>query len=212
MLANGPEPGGGPQVDGPDRSVRLWHRGRMAAAPVTVNATAAALLGLLRDGPATGGELVSSAESVYSGFFGLTRSQVYRELTAMTEAGLVTAGEPGVRERRPYQLTAAGRASFRDWLCQPPGAEQIRFPLLLTVGFARHLPPGLLAQFLATHRAAHQARLAGYQTLLANAGSAGELDPYAGATIDFGVRYEQAVLDWFDALPAEVGGDSATGG
>lgn len=26
-------------------------------------------------------------------------------------------------------------------------------------------------------------------------------DPYAVATLDFGVRYERAVLDWFDNLP-----------
>ena len=79
--------------------------------------------------------------------------------------------------------------------------EQIRYPLLLTISFGRHLPPGLLARFVLEHRAAHAERLAAYhhdrQTL-------GDDDAYTAATLDFGIRYEQAVLDWFDALPAAI--------
>jgi DNA-binding PadR family transcriptional regulator len=155
----------------------------MPARPL--NATAASLLGFLHAGPLTGWDLVATAELVVGDFWSLTRSQVYRELAAMDTAGLVMAGEVGPRERRPYHLTDAGREAFVAWLDREPGPEQIRYPLLLTMAFGQHLSPGRLA---------------------------GEgLDAYAGATLDFGVRYERAVLDWFDHLPDEVGGGAAGG-
>ena len=164
-----------------------------------MNATAASLLGFLHERPMSGWDLVATADAIIGDFWSVTRSQVYRELAAMEAAGLVVAGPPGPRERRPYELTAAGRAAFREWLQQPPGAEQIRYPLLLTIAFGRHLPPARLASFVAEHRVIHEQRLAGYRALKAEAGE--HLDDYATATLDFGIRYEAAVLDWFDHLP-----------
>lgn len=164
-----------------------------------MNATAASLLGFLHERPMSGWDLLATAEALIGDFWSITRSQVYRELAAMEARGLVVAGPPGPRERRPYELTDAGRAAFREWLQQPPGGEQIRYPLLLTIAFGRHLAPERLAAFVAEHRAVHEQRLAGYQALQADAGE--HLDAYATATLDFGIRYEAAVLDWFDHLP-----------
>jgi DNA-binding PadR family transcriptional regulator len=112
---------------------------------------------------------------------------------------------PGPRERRPFELTDAGRAAFRDWLQQPPGPETIRYPLLLTIAFGRHLSSARLAEFVAEHREIHQQRLAGYRSLRADAGD--NLDASATATLDFGIRYEAAVLDWFDNLPPALAGE-----
>ncbi len=65
-------------------------------APVTpVNATAAALLGLLHGGPMTGGQLVAAAGERFGLFFSVTRSQVYRELPALTEEALLRLGKQG---------------------------------------------------------------------------------------------------------------------
>lgn len=167
-----------------------------------LNATAASLLGFLHEGPMTGWDLVATAQAVIGDFWSLTRSQVYRELAAMERAGLIAPGPTGPRERRPYQLTDAGRAAFRAWIEQEPGPENIRYPLLLTVAFGRHLDPQRLAAFVSAHRKVHAARLEEYGAVRAGAGE--HLDPYAAATLDFGIRYEQAVLDWFDHLPPEI--------
>ena len=169
-----------------------------------MNATAASLLGFLHERPMSGWDLLTTAEMLIGDFWTVTRSQVYRELAAMEAAGLVVAGPPGPRERRPYELTDAGRAAFREWLDQPPGAEQIRYPLLLTIAFGRHLPPERLREFVTAHRGVHEQRLAGYRSLRGDAGD--NLDAYATATLDFGIRYEAAVLDWFDHLPPELAG------
>jgi len=77
-----------------------------------------------------------------------------------------------------------------------------RFSLLLTVLFARHLPRHRLRRILAEHRAAHAARAARYDQMHATTDDT--TDPYAAAVLDFGRRYERAVLDWFAALPPEL--------
>jgi DNA-binding PadR family transcriptional regulator len=161
-----------------------------------LNATAASLLGFLHEGPMTGWDLVGIAQRRIGDFWSLTQSQVYRELNAMAAAGLVEAGERGTRDRRPYAITRAGREAFADWIAREPGPELIRFPLLLTVMFGRHVAPGRLAAFVTAHRTVHAKRLAEYEGRRA----AGVPDPYGAATLDFGIRYERAVLDWFDAL------------
>ena len=173
-----------------------------------LNATAASLLGFLHDGPLTGWDLVATAQHVIGDFWSLTQSQVYRELGALADAGLVEAGERGRRDRRPFAITDAGRVAFAEWINREPGAENIRFPLLLTLAFARHLPPPRIAQFLAHHRETHARRLADYRAQR-TAIPAGAGDPYMLATLDFGVRYERAVIGWFDNLPAQITMDRA---
>jgi DNA-binding PadR family transcriptional regulator len=174
-----------------------------------LNATAASLLGFLHSGAQTGWDLVATAEREIGPFWSITQSQVYRELAAMAQAGLVEAGEKGARDRRPYAITQAGRAAFADWASRPPTAELIRFPLLLTVAFGAHIPADVLARHVAEHRARHAAQLAGYEALAAAAEQAPpgyRPDEFTLATLDFGLRYERAVLGWFDALPARLAG------
>jgi len=186
------------------RSREHAKEGHMPERPL--NATAASLLGFLHQGPLTGWDLVQTAQGEIGDFWSLTQSQVYRELAAMAEAGLVEAGERGPRDRQPYSLTEAGRAAFAEWVGREPGPESIRFPLLLTVLFGRHLPPEQLARFLERQRSVHADRLAGYQRQHREAVAAGarDIEPYALATLEFGIAYEQAVLDWFDALPPKL--------
>lgn len=169
-----------------------------------LNATAASLLGFLHEGPMTGWDLVVLAEQRIGDFWSLTRSQVYRELTAMADAGLIAAGEVGPRDRRPFSLTDAGRAAFQEWAGADAPDETIRFPLLLMIGFGRHVPADVLVRNVRAHRAVHAARLASYEE--ARAHLAGEADEYGVATLDFGRHYERAVLDWFDTLPETIRG------
>jgi DNA-binding PadR family transcriptional regulator len=166
-----------------------------------LNPTAASLLGFLHYGPQTGWDLVKLADLLIGDFWSLTRSQVYRELAAMAEAGLIEAGEPGPRDRRPYTLTDAGRAAFAEWIRREPGPETIRFPLLLTVTFGEHLPPEQLDAFLDAHRREHAARLAGYEEQHRDLLEGEGIDPHVIATLEFGIHYERAVLAWFDQIP-----------
>lgn len=158
-----------------------------------LNATQGSLLGFLHDGPLTGWELLQRVEGGLARFWNVTTSHVYRELKNLERQELVLAGPPGVRDRRPFTITPAGRAAFRAWLHEVPGPEQIRFPLLVRLLFGRHLEPGTLTEFVAGHRREHAARLDRYRGMPA-------ADPYTDAVVAFGIAYERAVLDWLDNL------------
>jgi hypothetical protein len=106
-------------------------------------------------------------------------------------------GKTGVRERRPYTLTAAGRKAFDAWIAREPADENIRYPLLLTIFFGDRLAPPELARILRGHRARHEARLAQYR---ADLGTVEREYPFPGKTSRFGVMYEEMVLRWFDSL------------
>jgi DNA-binding PadR family transcriptional regulator len=180
---------------------QVWE---MAVATFRLNPTAASLLGFLHERPLTGWELVRVALERIGDFWSLTRSQVYRELAAMEQAGLVEAGPTGPRQRRPYTITAAGRETFAAWAGAEPGPEAIRFPLLLMVAFGRHVPAERLAGWLRNHRADHAARLDRYRGEIRSMEESGAADRFVLATLGFGVTYEQAVLDWFERLPTLI--------
>lgn len=169
--------------------------------PAVSNATAAALLGLLHDGPMSGWDLVAAAQQRIGEFWTLTQSQVYRELARMAQTGLVTVGATGSRDRKPYAITDLGRAAFTEWVTADPAHDQIRVPLLLLIQFSGHIPADRLLAIIAGERARHAERLARYlmdeAVLVQQPGEARRL-----ATLRFGIGYEQAVLAWFDSLPA----------
>ncbi|MGQ4598434.1 helix-turn-helix transcriptional regulator [Nocardia sp. R6R-6] len=165
-----------------------------------LNSTAASLLGFLHEGPMSGWDLVSEAQDRIGDFWTITQSQVYRELAAMDAAGLVEKGETGARERTPYHLTDAGRVAFLEWVARDPGGETIRVPLLLTLSFGEHLDRQQLDGIVAANREIHQARLTRYL-----AEGSETMSTFARATLDFGIRYERAVLGWFDHLPELLG-------
>lgn len=166
-----------------------------------LNSTAASLLGFLHEGPMSGWDLVALAQDRIGDFWTITQSQVYRELATMDAAGLVVKGETGARERTPYHITEAGRAEFAEWIARDPSPETIRFPLLLTLHFGGHLEPAHLASIIDNARKVHQERLDRYRAEEAGP----DLSPHTRATLEFGIGYERAVLDWFDRLPELLG-------
>ena len=172
-----------------------------------LNATQGSLLGFLFDQPRTGWELLQEVERGLSRFWNVTPSHVYRELRTLEERALVRAGEPGVRDRRPFTITAAGRRAFEEWIRHDPGPEQIRMPLLVKLWFGQHLDADTLRGFLEASRADHAQRLRLYERVAAP-------DPGTAAVVAFGVAYETAVLGWLDELrgrradPVEVTGEA----
>jgi DNA-binding PadR family transcriptional regulator len=165
-----------------------------------LNATAGALLGLLRAGPRSGYDLVAEAQQVIGGFWTITRSQVYRELADLADRGLLERGPVGPRDRQPYRLTAEGGAAFRAWVNTPPEPENLRIPLLLRLTFADSIDAAQLRQTISEHRAVHAQRLEHYRSLDRQLESIGT--PYdQRLTLAYGISYETAVLGWFDRLP-----------
>lgn len=155
------------------------------------------MLGFLHEHGKTGWDLLQEAQRGLARFWNVTASHVYRELKVLEGRGLIEAGELGPRERRPYAITPAGRAAFAEWIALDPGPEQIRIPLLVSLWFGKHLDDATLAGFVASHRAAHERRLADYREVA----KTGAGDPHVDAVVQFGISYEEAFLDWLAALP-----------
>jgi PadR family transcriptional regulator, regulatory protein AphA len=77
-----------------------------------------ALLGLLREGPASGYDLLQVFRLSLNSTWPATQSQIYTELTKLADAGLLAASAQGSRGRKEYTLTDAGLAELRQWLLQ----------------------------------------------------------------------------------------------
>jgi DNA-binding PadR family transcriptional regulator len=147
--------------------------------------------------------MVAAAEQVISGFWTITRSQVYRELAALADRGLLERGPSGPRDRQPFRLTAAGRTAFRKWVNTSPEPENLRIPLLLRLTFADAIDPGQLQAMLSEHHAIHTGRLKAYRSLNRRLAAAG-IPEEERVTLAFGISYETAVLGWFRRLPASI--------
>lgn len=156
-----------------------------------LNATAGTLLGFLIDGPMTGWDLMSMIDASVGNFWNVTRSQVYRELARLAEARYVTEERAGPRDRRPYRITASGRAAFRCWLSEGPPAETRRVPVLLTTFFGAHLDPARLTAILDAEEAKAAAEQESYEAVEQLVE-----DPFQRATLAFGVGYLELMRRW----------------
>jgi len=78
-----------------------------------------------------------------------TEANRYQEPKRLVEAGLATAAEEmvGQRRRTIYSITPAGREALADWLARPARPTQLESEALLKVLFANMAPlPTLLAR------------------------------------------------------------------
>lgn len=166
--------------------------------PNALNSTAAALLGLLHDGPMTGGQLVAAAGERYGAFFSVTRSQVYRELPVLAEAGLLRLGKQGPRSSQQFAITAAGKRAFKAWVASSPGPDQFRSPLILRLVHSATLTTRQRDALMTAARIAYVARLDA-----AKAAARAARDAYAKAAADFGVAHARAALKLLDAIPQD---------
>ncbi len=161
-----------------------------------VNATAAALLGLLHDGPRTGGQLVATAGQRFGPFFPVTRSQVYRELPALASAGLLRLGVQGPRASQQYAITPAGRRSFTAWLSGDSGSDALRSALVLRLLHAGSLTAQQRAELVCAHRGGYAERLDAARHIAKQ-----EQDPYRRAVAEFTVAHLRAMVKLLDAVP-----------
>jgi DNA-binding PadR family transcriptional regulator len=166
-----------------------------------INPTAAALLGLLHDGPMTGGQLMAAAERRLGPYWSMTRSQVYRELPVLAELGYVRLGKPGPRSSQPYSITAAGKRAFSRWLAEAPGRDAIRNPVALRVAFGQQHSGNQLKSLYSGANEYHSAALASARDQAKEAKKNG--DPYGAAALEFAVAYHKAALSWLKVAPGE---------
>ena len=167
-----------------------------------LNATAAALLGLLHEGPMTGGQLMAAAERRLGPYWSMTRSQVYRELPALAETGYVKLGKPGPRSSQPYAITPAGKRAFARWLGEAPGREALRNPVALRVAFGA-TPVGRPAAASCYARGDRVPQRRRWPRPGAGQGGQEGGRRVRLAALEFAVGYHQAALAWLKTAPAK---------
>jgi DNA-binding PadR family transcriptional regulator len=158
-----------------------------------LNATSAALLGLLHEGPMTGGQLMAEATRRLGPYWTMTRSQVYRELPALAEAGLVRVGKPGPRASVPYTISANGKRAFTRWLNEPARIGQLRDPVALRTAFLDYLSKDTAEEMFADATEQHQEALAEAR---AAAKDYADEDPNAAIAMEFAIGYHRSALSW----------------
>jgi DNA-binding PadR family transcriptional regulator len=100
-------------------------------------------LGMIRLGSRSGYAIKKIADVSTRFFWPTSLAQVYPELAALTQAGLLTRREDpqGSRERYAYELTERGESALHDWLCSTHQAPtQFRDEGVLRLFFADALP------------------------------------------------------------------------
>ncbi len=166
-----------------------------------INPTAAALLGLLHDGPMTGGQLMAAAEKRLGPYWSMTRSQVYRELPALAQQGFVKLGKPGPRSSQPYSITPSGKRTFLRWLGEPPGRDALRNPIALRVAFGDKHSAAQLQKLYTDATAYHTEALAQVRDQVKESKKDG--DDYGAAALEFATAYHRAALSWLKSAPAK---------
>jgi PadR family transcriptional regulator, regulatory protein AphA len=77
-----------------------------------------ALLGILREGPASGYDLLQVFKLSLQSTWPATQSQIYTELTKLADGGLLAVTAHGPRGRKEYTLTSNGLAELQRWLVE----------------------------------------------------------------------------------------------
>jgi DNA-binding PadR family transcriptional regulator len=162
-------------------------------------ATAYVVLGLVSIRPMSGYELAAYAERSIGNFFPLTRSHIYSELDRLGRLGLLEATEIAQQNaptKRVYQITPDGSGELRRWLGDAVMKEErSRSLFLVRIFFGDRTSPERLAALLDEFESAARARrdrLAAIADKLADRPAS----VFRRSTAMFGLRREQASLDW----------------
>jgi len=169
------------------------------------NNTKYVILGLLTEAPLSGYEMKKLVDLRFRFFWSESYGQIYPELKRLTAAGLISETPPPAapsRGKQTYSLTASGRTELVRWLAVPAATESVRLELLLKMYFASLAPKEAIASQVAAFRAEHARDLAILDRFHRELTTIG--DPHGNhgdilRVIDFGIRANQAYLDWSDA-------------
>lgn len=174
------------------------------------------LLGFLNYEPATGYELENLISTGTTNFWHANLSQIYTTLKKLESAGLVVSHEEeqeGRPNRRVYEITSDGQHELQQWVSTPfTEREKTKNTLMLKLFFGRQAGHNTLLTQLRIQRSIHQAVLDRYrQGLPDTAHEIVSARPELGedailwqATLNWGLRYEESLLQWIDETIATI--------
>ena len=165
---------------------------------MTLTATEAGLLGLLRHGEQSGYDLRKLVERSVGYYWAPAKTQIYPALPRFVEAGLATrrtVRQDDRPDKHLYSITDAGRRAVSDWIRTAPlDAGLGRNVLLLKLSLADASHVDALLDQVHERRAETEQLRAELETLEA-AGGEGD-PPFEHLTRRYGLLYADASLRW----------------
>ncbi|MTE15263.1 PadR family transcriptional regulator [Nocardia aurantiaca] len=167
-----------------------------------------ALLGLLSDGPASGYDLLRTFKVSLANVWPATQSQIYTELTKLSDAGLIAVTDEGPRGRKEYTITDTGLDDLRTWLTTTKPKAVTRNETLLRVFFLGAIPPAQARAYLAgIEERAARAHAELNELEQAIDWSDSDLSQYGHLALEYGARITALNRDWarwaLEHLPPE---------
>jgi DNA-binding PadR family transcriptional regulator len=163
------------------------------------------ILGVLAAaGPQTPYSLKQVITRTVGNYWPFPHAQIYAETGRLASLGLASEDqEPGGLRRKRYAITEDGRAALERWLGSPTREpSQLRDLGVLKLAFGGLASLAVRESLRVDQIAIHEARLAGYER---QAGV--PMDPFLRATLELGISYERAALDFWRAV--DLAGDAA---
>jgi PadR family transcriptional regulator, regulatory protein AphA len=158
-----------------------------------------ALIGLLRQAPASGYDLMQVFTVSLAHIWPATKSQVYAELSKLADAGLLAVISEGPRGRKEYAPTEAGLAELRWWMLETTPEIHPRSELLLRVFLLGALTRDQAGDYLmwVQERAVEDVTaLNALHDSIPWDDSNGDLLLYGRLVLEFGRRLSELTRDW----------------
>lgn len=172
-----------------------------------------ALLALLAEEPSYGYELKKRYDEAVGLLWPLQQAQVYNNLRALHEAGLVEmearVAQTSLPDQKRFRLTAAGQQELAGWTSEPVViSRKLKddFYLKLTVLASVLRAPDQLADLLWQQREVHLQVLRDLERALAEADAAG--DGVAASLLEGAILHAEADLTWLDRCESRLLGPS----
>ncbi|HTI21134.1 MAG TPA: PadR family transcriptional regulator [Kutzneria sp.] len=167
-----------------------------------------ALIGLLRERPASGYDLMQIFEKSLHQVWPATKSQVYAELAKLADAGMIAVTAEGPRGRREYAPTEAGLVELRRWLVEVTPDEHQRSATLLRVFLLGAVDHAQAREFMLAVRERTLADLARLDALTASIDwdehGHTDLARYGAIVMEWGRRMVELTLDWSEWAAARI--------
>ncbi|GGY74916.1 PadR family transcriptional regulator [Marinobacter zhanjiangensis] len=168
-----------------------------------------AVLAALHEQPATGYDLTRNFRTRMANVWNASHQQIYRELSKMTEEGLLEV-EDVPQDSRPdrklYRLSDAGIADLANWLTESQGRPPTRDPLLVKLFGGDLVDPESLMAEITRQRQNWRQELDRYRDIEAEYFSAPEQVPFRfrlqHLALRKGIRSMESNLAWADEVVA----------
>ncbi|MFC1438677.1 helix-turn-helix transcriptional regulator [Streptacidiphilus sp. N1-10] len=157
-----------------------------------------ALLGLLREQPASGYDLMQIFKLSLGNTWPATQGQIYPELGKLADAGLLSVSEQGARGRKEYALTEAGLAEIRHWLLETEPELHPRSESLLRIFLLGALSREESENYLRWLTEASGKEVATLEAIEATSADWPDTDlaEYSGLALEYGKRLWLMTEEW----------------